>query len=346
MKVSRILRPVKAGMDAVKVSAGKHKPGSTSSPRKRTAPAHNPSGSRGSVAKRSTSRRAAEPLALKHSAAERLASRRPAPRHSTSLRPPSGHAAFKRVRPGHSIAKRLAPGNPSATHHELTTPDLVLLSLLAERPLHGYEANLELARRQVRDWAGISKPQIYYSLEKLARAGLIRPTNPSPHTHPNPGTSRARASARARRALAAARLPTADGAPAHASVADHAAGPERRVFSTTPQGRRALAAALDREDWTTHRDRPPFLTGLALSWQASPPSFRRQLLRRRTFLFRQLSLSRATLHSVLSEVGHAHHEAVWMLSLVIAQFRAELHWLGRVRREIPLRGKAKNPPKR
>ena len=46
----------------------------------------------------------------------------------------------------------------------LTTPDLVLLSLLAERPMHGYQANLELERREIRDWAGISRPQIYYSL--------------------------------------------------------------------------------------------------------------------------------------------------------------------------------------
>src|SRR6266404_7972159 len=56
----------------------------------------------------------------------------------------------------------------------LTTPDLVLLSLLAEGPLHGYQANLELERRDIRDWAGISRPQVYYSLEKLARLGLIR----------------------------------------------------------------------------------------------------------------------------------------------------------------------------
>src|SRR5437867_13132175 len=57
---------------------------------------------------------------------------------------------------------------------ELTTPDLVLLSLLAERPMHGYQANLELERREIRDWANLSRPQLYYSLEKLARTGLIR----------------------------------------------------------------------------------------------------------------------------------------------------------------------------
>src|SRR5438445_9066148 len=57
---------------------------------------------------------------------------------------------------------------------ELTTPDLVLLSLLAERPMHGYQANAELERREIRDWANVSLPQVYYSLDKLARGGLIR----------------------------------------------------------------------------------------------------------------------------------------------------------------------------
>jgi len=106
---------------------------------------------------------------------------------------------------------------------ELTTPDLVILSLLAERGIHGYQVNLELERRDVRDWAGISRPQVYYSLEKLAAAGLIR-----------------------------------------AGESDEpAAGPERRVFETTAKGRHALSDALEREDWTTHRDRPVFLTWVA-----------------------------------------------------------------------------------
>ena len=42
---------------------------------------------------------------------------------------------------------------------ELTTPDLVLLSLLAERPMYGHQAHRELKRRCVQDWAAISRPQ-------------------------------------------------------------------------------------------------------------------------------------------------------------------------------------------
>src|ERR1700731_5172240 len=107
----------------------------------------------------------------------------------------------------------------------LTTPDLVLLSLLAERPMHGYEANLELERRCIRDWAAISRPQVYYSLEKLAGAGFIR-KGPS-------------------------------GGPA--------SGPERTVFATTSRGRAAIADALERESWAGQRDHPVFSTWIALS---------------------------------------------------------------------------------
>src|SRR5689334_7198060 len=60
------------------------------------------------------------------------------------------------------------------SREKLTTPDLVLLSLLAERPVYGYQANALLEFRKVRDWAGVSRPQVYYSLEKLARLQLIR----------------------------------------------------------------------------------------------------------------------------------------------------------------------------
>jgi DNA-binding PadR family transcriptional regulator len=190
----------------------------------------------------------------------------------------------------------------AAEKRELTTPDLVLLSLLAERPMHGYVANLELERRQVRDWAGISRPQVYYSLDKLARLGLIR----------------------------------------GAESDEPMAGPERRVFLTATKGRAALADALEREDWATQRERPPFLTWIALSWQARPGVFQRQLKRRREFLERELAREEATLRAIRKEVGHRFHEAVWMVSLTIQQFRVELRWLGKVSREIHSRARARH----
>jgi DNA-binding PadR family transcriptional regulator len=193
---------------------------------------------------------------------------------------------------------RRSPKKPA-----VTTPDLVILSLLAERPMHGYQVNLELTRRCVRDWAAISRPQIYYSLEKLAAGGLIRASDSD----------------------------------------DPAAGPDRRVFETTAKGKHALADALEREDWATQRGRPPFLTWVALSWQARPGIFKKQIARRKEFLEREIAGEKETLDSILAEVGHQHHEAVWMVTLMIEQFQTELKWLRKVERELPKRSSAKNP---
>lgn len=185
----------------------------------------------------------------------------------------------------------------------LTTADLVLLSLLAERPMHGYQANAELVRREVQDWAGISRPQVYYSLEKLARLGMLRV----------------------------------------AADEKEAEGPERQVYAATARGTEALRNALEREEWTTGRERPEFLTWMALSWQARRGVFAQQMERRREFLEKELAREKETLESVLKEVGHPYHEAVWMVRLMIAGFETELKWIGKVEREMKLRGKAKHP---
>jgi DNA-binding PadR family transcriptional regulator len=193
---------------------------------------------------------------------------------------------------------------PRAKTDDLSTPDLVLLSLLAERHMHGYEANAELERREIRDWAGVSRPQVYYSLDKLARLGLIR------------------------------------GARDDAS----ASGPERRVFATSAKGRAALSTALAREDWAMQRERPPFLTWLALSWQAEAGVFDAQLARRREFLERELAREEETLRGIKAEVGHRFHEAVWMVELMIDQFNTELRWLRKLSHEAVRRAPARNAP--
>jgi DNA-binding PadR family transcriptional regulator len=192
---------------------------------------------------------------------------------------------------------------PAARKRELTTPDLVLLSLLAERPMHGYQANLELVRREVQDWAGISRPQVYYSLEKLGSRGLVRST----------------------------------------ASEEPAAGPERSVYATNAKGRAALADALERAEWTTQRERPPFLTWVALSWQARPGVFRQQVQRRQKFLEKELAREEAVLRSIREEVGHRFHEAVWMVGLAIEQFRTELRWLRKLSREVDRRAPARHP---
>jgi len=186
---------------------------------------------------------------------------------------------------------------------ELTTPDLVVLSLLAEQPMYGYQANMELKRREIWDWAEVSQPQVYYSVEKMARMGLLRKLDPH---EPK------------------ARL-------------DH------DTFETTEQGREALADTLEREEWTTQRDRPAFLTWLALSWLARPGVFRKQLKKRRKFLLKELKREKVTLMSIYEEVGHKFHEAVWMVGLMIDQLRMEIRWNRQLEQSLARRARALYP---
>jgi hypothetical protein len=115
------------------------------------------------------------------------------------------------------------------------------------------------------------------------------------------------------------------------------------VYATTARGRAALADALERAEWTTQRERPPFLTWVALSWQARPGVFRQQIQRRQKFLEQELAREQAVLRSIREEVGHRFHEAVWMVGLAIEQFRTELRWLRKLSREVDRRAPARHP---
>jgi len=190
-----------------------------------------------------------------------------------------------------------------ANQTRLTISDLVILSLLAERSMHGYEVNATLEERNIREWAPVSRPQIYYSLDKLTRLKLIRVTDTD----------------------------------------SPSAGPERRVMQTTALGREQLADALEAKHWVTQTVHQPFLIWLALSWQARTKTFRKQLDNRRKFLEARLDREKATLADVLTEVGHQYHEAVWMLQLVIEQTQTELRWVERILRDAEKRAPARHP---
>lgn len=172
---------------------------------------------------------------------------------------------------------------------ELTTPDLVVLSLLAEKPRHGYELNRELERREVRDWAGISRPQVYYSLNKLRRLRLIQPV----------------------------------------TVKGASGGPNRQVFRVTREGLEGLADSLERPDWATQRIPPPFLTWLALSIHARPGVASRQLEQRRQFLRAEIQKERETLKAIRKDAGPTTRVAALMVELTLRKFEVELNWLER-----------------
>jgi DNA-binding PadR family transcriptional regulator len=189
-----------------------------------------------------------------------------------------------------------------ANQTRLTISDLVILSLLAERPMHGYEVNATLEDRKIRDWAPVSRPQIYYSLDKLMKLKFIRVTN-------------------------------AD---------SPSAGPERRVMETTPLGRERLADALEANHWVRQTVHQPFLIWLALSWQARPRTFRKQLISRKNLLEEQIKDEQATLADVIGEVGHPYHEAVWMLELLLEEKHTELRWVERILQDAEKRAPARN----
>jgi DNA-binding PadR family transcriptional regulator len=199
----------------------------------------------------------------------------------------------------------VARAEQRANQTRLTISDLVILSLLAERPMHGYEVNATLEDRNIREWAPVSRPQIYYSLDKLTRLKLIRVTQTD----------------------------------------SPSAGPERRVMQTTALGREQLADALEAKHWVAQTAHQPFLIWLALSWQARTKTFRKQLDNRRKLLEERLNREKATLADVLTEVGHQYHEAVWMLQLVIEQTQTELRWVERILRDAEKRAPARNVPK-
>lgn len=176
----------------------------------------------------------------------------------------------------------------------LTTPDLVVLSLLSESPMHGYRVAGELERREVRDWAGVSRAQVYYSLRKLARLGLIE----------------------------------------EAPDADEARGPERQRWRTARAGSEALAGALEAPEWATRRPPPPFLTWLALSHLARPETVSVQVERRSQFLMGELERERATLLELAPATGPMARAARWMVELTIRHMEVELSWLDQVRRGL------------
>ena len=152
----------------------------------------------------------------------------------------------------------------------VTLADLVVLSMLTETPMHGYELWAELERRQVAKWASITRAQVYYSLRKLETAGSIEA----------------------------------------ADDPDESLGPERRVYRPSDAGRRLLSDQLAHAKWATQRPPDPFLTWLVLSWQARPRDFAAQIARRRKFVAKQIEDDTAALNAIIAETSPSSDAAL------------------------------------
>ncbi len=59
------------------------------------------------------------------------------------------------------MAPKARAGRRPGDTGRLTTADLVVLSLLREQPMHGYDLLAAYQRQEVEDWASVSKAQVY-----------------------------------------------------------------------------------------------------------------------------------------------------------------------------------------
>lgn len=53
--------------------------------------------------------------------------------------------------------------------------DIVVLSLIAEHPRHGYDLDRVIEQRGYRQWTSLASSSVYYVLKRLAERGLLEP---------------------------------------------------------------------------------------------------------------------------------------------------------------------------
>lgn len=176
----------------------------------------------------------------------------------------------------------------------LTPSDLVVLATIAGRPRHGYDLWRELEEADVKDWAPVSKPQIYYSLKKLKSLALV----------------------------------------AEKQQTGKPAGPKKEVFAITRAGRAALKKNLAKPYWAENRDPPPFLTWAALSLVLPDKDKLEQVRRRRVFLQSELAREQETLRTLQQYDADSAALARSLVGYVMDSFKTELKWLDKFEKDI------------
>lgn len=169
----------------------------------------------------------------------------------------------------------------------LTTADLVVLSLLAERAMHGYELLGEYDRQEVADWASVSRAQVYYAIQKLAGLELIEPVGSA--------------------------VPDGDR--------------ERATYYPTKAGEQALRDGVSGKRWAESRIAQPFATWLGLSIHLPADEKKRIFLQRHAFLISELDRERKSLAFIATLSSPRARAGEQVVRLVIAQMEAELVWL-------------------
>lgn len=170
---------------------------------------------------------------------------------------------------------------------DITTSDLVVMSLLQERPMHGYELNAELERRNVRAWAAISRAQVYYSLTKLHSSGYLEWTSEKTET----------------------------------------ADQRRRVCKVTPSGKEAYSRALIASAWHETFPLHASITWAALAAHLDRAAFANQVKRRKTFLLSLIEEKKSIIDRISVPNSRQEEMARASVHFMIATCKAELDWI-------------------
>lgn len=193
-------------------------------------------------------------------------------------------------RPTSLLSRKGARKNPSGGERgALAMADVVVLSLLEERAMHGYELLGESDRQEVADWASVSRAQVYYALKKLAEMDLVE----------------------------------ANGDLRHARAASR----NRTVYRPTATGRERLPTALSDEAWARLRTPHPFATWTGLAIHLPRSAARRVRSARQTFLEAELAREHASLAYIATLFGDRARAGDAIIRLVITQMEAEIAWL-------------------
>jgi DNA-binding PadR family transcriptional regulator len=169
----------------------------------------------------------------------------------------------------------------------LTQADMVVLSLLLERPMHGYDLVQEYNRQEVRDWAFVSRAQVYYALRKLEQSRLIA-------------------------------------ADATAEAIDLRG---KTVYTVTTEGQAALERQLLGDQWIEQRYPQPFTTWMGLSIHCTEAERREMITRRRAFLERELQREQKSYDLVATMTSARAQAGLKIIALTIDLIETELKWL-------------------
>jgi len=126
----------------------------------------------------------------------------------------------------------------------VTNAEVAILSLVAEQPRHGYEIEVVIEERGMREWTEVGFSSIYYVLKKLEARGFVERT----------------------------------------ASGDESRGPARVTYRATPAGYAALREATIAALSAPQSGNSPFLLGLANLPVLSPAEVREALSRYRTAL--------------------------------------------------------------